>query len=280
MDSDSSIIEHFVFSYSKEASGALQAFEAAELVPFFENTSADVLCALIQEMNPQLVLQVFELMEEKRVVLLFEAMQIPLAELLIRMMSVSETEQILSSLSPEKSLHLKRLLKYLKTSVGSYVDQRVFTLHETQTVKEALTQAKRHTSGLEPELFVLTSERKLVGVVHLSKLITELPKKEIRLIMETRLNPISPETPVQSVINHPGWQDHYIMPVVDKLQVFLGAISLATVRKIKIKSDKILEDHSKDTIGALGDLYHIGIAGLLRVATDFKPDTYDGKSGK
>ena len=275
MDSDSTIIEHFIFKYSKEASGALQEFEPAELVPFFENTSADVLCALIQEMNPQLVLQVFELMKKETVIQLFELMKIPLAELLIRMMSVTENEQILSSLSPEKSLHIKRLLKYLKTSVGSYVDQTVFTLNENLIVKEALAQAKRHTSSLEPELFVLTQERKLVGVVNISKLITELPNKEIRSIMETRLNTISPETPIQSVINHPGWQDQYLMPVVDKLQVFLGAISLATVRKIKNKSDKILEDHSKDTIGALGDLYHIGIAGLLRVATDFKSDTDD-----
>jgi hypothetical protein len=67
------------------------------------------------------------------------------------------------------------------------------------------------------------------------------------------------------------------MPVVNSTQDFIGVIRLATVRDIKFKSDKISEDHSKETIGALGDLYHIGLAGLLRVATDFKSDTYDGK---
>lgn len=280
MDSDTILIEQFILNFGKEASGALEGFEPAELLPFFENTSADVLLVLIQEMNPQVVLQVLELMEEKRLILLFEAMKLPLAELLIRMMSDSEAQKILGSLSPEKSIHIRRLLKYLKTSVGAYADQSVFTLYETLSVKEALAQAKRHKSSLDPELFVLTPERKLVGVVNISKLITELPIKEIGSIMETSPNTISPETPIQSLINHPGWQDQYVMPVVDNAQVFLGAINLATVRKIKIMSDKISNDHSKDTIGALGDLYHIGIAGLLRVATDFKSDTYDGKSGK
>lgn len=277
MDSDSIFIEQFILKHSKEASKALEKFEPDELLPFFENNSVAVVLSLVQEMNPQMVLQVFKLLKEETAVRLFEAMKIPLAELFIRMMPVSEGEKVLNSLSQEKSLHIRRLLKYLKTSVGSYVDQTVFTLNENLTVKEGLAQAKRHASSLEPELFVLTSERKLVGVIKLSNLITELPKKEIRAIMETSLNTIAPEAPLQSVLNHHGWLDHYVMPVVDTSQVFLGVISLATVRKVTIISDNTLKDHSKDTIGALGDLYQIGIAGLLRVATDFKSDTYDGK---
>lgn len=277
MDSDSFIIEQFILKYSKEASKALEKFEPDELLSFFENSSVAVVLALVQEMNPMIVLQVFKLMKEETAAELFEAMKIPLAELLIRMMPVSEAEQVLSSLSPQKSLHIRRLLKYLKSSVGSYVDQTVFTLNENLIVKEALAQAKRHNSSLEPELFVLSPERKLVGAIKLSKLITELPKKEIRSIMETNIGTIAPETPIQSVLNHPGWQDRYVMPVVDISQVFLGVINLATVRKIKINSDSILKDHSKDTIGALGDLYQIGIAGLLKVATDFKSDTYNGE---
>lgn len=277
MESDSIIIEQFILKYSKEASKTLEKFEPDELLPFFENSSVDVVLPLVQEMNPQIVLQVLKLMKEETAVRLFEAMKIPLAELFIRMMPVSEAEQVLSSLSPEKSLHIKRLLKYLKTAVGSYVDQTVFTLNENLIVKEALAQAKKHNSSLGPELFVLNPERKLVGLIKLSKLITELPKKEIRSILETRLDTIAPETPIQSVLNHPGWQNQYLMPVVDKSQVFLGVINLATVRKIKIKSDKILKDHSQDAIGALGDLYQIGIAGLLRVATDFKSETYNGE---
>jgi Mg/Co/Ni transporter MgtE len=263
--------------YSKEASTALEKFDPEELLPFFERSSVDVMLALVQEMNPQTVLQLFKLMKKETVAGLFETMKISLAELLIRMMTVSEAEQVISSLSPEKALHIKRLLKYLKTSVGSYVDQTVFTLNENLIVKEALAQAKRHFASLEPELFVLSPERKLVGVVKLSKLISELSKKEIRSIMETNIDTIAPETTIQTVLDHPGWQDQYLMPVVDSSQVFLGVIRLATVRKIKINSDKILKDHSKDTIGALGDLYQIGLAGLLRVATDFKSDTYNGE---
>lgn len=275
MDTDAIIIEQFVLKHGKEASGALEKFEPEELLPFFENTSVDVLLALLQEMNPQIALQLIKLLKKETVVPLFEAMLISHAELFIRMMSESEAEQILGSLSPEKAIHIRRLLKYLKTSVGSHVNQTVFTLNETLTVKDALAQAKRHKFNLEPELFVLSSERKLLGVVKISKLITESPKKEIRSIMEPSLNTIAPETTIQSVLNHPGWQDQYIMPVLDHSHVFLGVISLATVRKIKNQSAKALEDHSKNTIGALGDLYQIGIAGLLSVARDIKPDTND-----
>ena len=76
------------------------------------------------------------------------------------------------------------MLKYPENSVGSHMDPTVLTLSDGMTVKEALAEAKRHKNKISPDLFVLTSDRRLAGVINLSDLISEDPENEIRLIYE------------------------------------------------------------------------------------------------
>ena len=58
------------------------------------------------------------------------------------------------------------------------------------------------------------------------------------------------------------------MPVVDNTSLFLGVIKLETIRSILAPSEKRREGLGDDAISALGELYQIGLAGLLKSATD------------
>ena len=88
--------------------------------------------------------------------------------------------------------------------------------------------------------------------------------------MNNKIITIPPETPVQSVLSHQEWTDYYALPVVDQTSVFLGAIRLETIRSILVDSDKRKEELGQTAISALGELYQIGLAGLLKSATDLR----------
>ena len=270
MDTDAIIIKRFIKEHGKEAARALENIEPDKLAAFFNDFSDELSLEVIPLMNPHLMSTVFELMQQEKVVQLFESLEIHYTVLSVRMMNEDLAEKILNTLSSEKSTFIRRLLKYLENSVGSYMDPTVLTLSDRMTVKEALAEAKRHKKKISPDLFVLTSDRRITGVINLSDLITEDPENEIRLIMNTKIITIPPETPVQSILNHQEWMDYYSLPVVDKTSVFLGAIRLETIRSILVKSDKRMEDLGQTAINALGELYQIGLAGLLKSATDLK----------
>ena len=273
MTTGQNLINHFITGHRKEAAIALEKFEPEELVAYFNDTPVEMLVAVIPGINPQLMLNVFDLMEQEQVVPIMESMNPKQAEILIRMMDDSRAEQILSKLSSDKSLHIRRLLTYMKNWAGSLVEQTSFTLYEEVTIKEALTQVKRHKSSIEPNLFVLSQDQTLRGMVLLSDLIRGNPAKLVTQIMTKEPTFISQETPVQSILDHPAWKEQYLLPVVDNSMVFLGAIRLETIRKIQIKSAKTEQDQNLEAINALGDLYQIGLAGLLKVATQFNPSS-------
>jgi magnesium transporter len=270
MDTDVIIIKQFIKEYGNEAARALENIEPDKLAAFFNDISDELSLQVIPLMNPHIMSTVFELMQQEKVIQLLEALEIHYAVLSVRMMNEALAEKILNILSSEKSTLIRRLLKYLENTVGSYMDPAVLTLSDRMTVKEALAEAKRHKKKISPDLFVLTSDRRFAGVINLSDLIAVDPEKEIRLIMNNTIITIPPDTPVQSILRHHEWMDYYALPVVDQTSVFLGAIRLETIRSILVDSDKRKEDLGQTAINALGELYQIGLAGLLKSATDIK----------
>jgi magnesium transporter len=270
MNTDAIIIEQFILEHGKEAARALENFEPEKLAAFFNETSDELLKEVIPLMNPQLMSAVFESMHQDKVVQLFEALEIHYTVLSIRMMNEDLAEKILNTLSSEKSILISRLRKYPENSVGSLMDTTVSTLSDGLTVKEALAEVQRYKEKISPNLFVLTSNRRLAGVINLSDLISEDPQNEIKRIMNNTVITFPPETPVQSILNHQEWTDYYTLPVVDQTSVFLGVIRLETIRSILINTGKKKEDPDQAAIRALGELYQIGLAGLLKSATDIK----------
>ena len=158
----------------------------------------------------------------------------------------------------------------VKDSIGSFIDPAVFTLTDHMTVQDALKEARKYKNKIEPNLFVLTLDRKLRGFINVSDLISENPESEINAIMNTRISALHPETPVRSVLTRQEWSKLGSMPVVDSASVFLGVIKLESVRSILAPSKKGKEDPGEDTISALGKLYQIGLAGLPKSATDLR----------
>jgi Mg/Co/Ni transporter MgtE len=179
-------------------------------------------------------------------------------------------EEVLNTLSAETSDAIRLMLKYLEHTVGSHIDLTALTLTDSMTVKEALEETKRYKKKIQPNLFVLSPNRKLVGVVNIQDLIREKPGREIQSIMNTNIAALHPETPIKSILTRREWNEFYSLPVVDKNSVFLGVIKLETVRSLLSSKGKVKEGSSEDAISALGELYHIGLAGLLNSATELR----------
>ena len=155
------------------------------------------------------------------------------------------------------------------------MDPHVYTLTDNLTVKEAMASLRKHKGQIPPQLFVIDSDRKLRGVLSLSDLITGKPGNDIRQIMKTTFTTLSPDTPVQSLTGHPQWLELHALPVVDQSSLFLGAISLETIRSVVIQPGNTGEEMGQLAMSALGELYRLGLAGLLRSAID--PETQTRK---
>lgn len=270
MNTDSILIEQFIQEHSKVAARALEDLEAEKRAGFFNESPKKWLLKLLPNMNAQGMSEVFEKMNPERLVSLLESMELVHTIASIRMMKQDLAESMLNKLSEDKSASVKKVLNYMDHSVGAHMDAHVFTLTDILTVKDAMAHLKKHSGQISPQLFVLDSDRKFVGVVSLSDLLTEKPGNVIRGLLKTGLTTLSPDTPLQSLISHPQWLEFHALPVVDQTSLFLGAIHLETIRSIVVEPGNTGEEVGQLAMSALGELYRLGLAGLLRSAIDLE----------
>ncbi len=268
MKSDSILIKEFMLENSKAAARALEEVEPEKLAGFFNDTPLNWLLGVFPHMNPNVILKVFEGMDRQKLVQLLESMQMNHLVVSIRMMNENLAEEMLNALSAEKSAAVKGLLHYFDDTLGAHMDVGVLTLQENLSVKEALELIKKQKDEVPPELYIVREDRSLLGLISLSALIVADKGQEIRSMMRTDLNTLSPETPLQAVLTNQDWKKFYTLPVVDKDSLLLGVIKLETIRSILLHSGSRAEETGQLTINALGELYRLGLAGLLRTAAD------------
>ncbi len=273
MNSETILLQRFLQEHSPVAARKLEDLGADKLVGFFNDTPAEWLLDVVPLMNPQIISVVFERMNQEKLVLLFEYMELKLSVVLLRNLNEDLSEILLNRLSREKADSIRSLLIYLDHTVGAHMDRVAFTLTENLTIKEALTVIKKNKKGIQAHLFVINSDRKLVGILALSDLIIGDPDTEIKTVMITKFTTLSPETPIQSVLSQPEWHSLHPLPVVDYTSMLLGVISMESIRSILARSDTRVEDMGQMTVSALGDLYRLGLAGLLRSATEVRDST-------
>lgn len=270
MNSDTLIINQFFKEHPKDAAKALEELEPLQLAGFFNASALEVSLGIIPRMDPHLMVEVYKEMDRKITIRLFESLELHHAVLSIRIMPEEFADSILSELTEGKSNEVKKLVQYLDHSVGSHMDPSVLTLVENQKVEDALGIIKKFKRKVQSQLFVLSRERKLSGFLLVSDLITAGSDSEIKSIMSTKITALSPETPIQAILSHPEWANYYALPVVDNHSIFLGAIKLESIRSIQVKSSFKGEESGQATVNALGELYRIGLTGLLRTAAEMK----------
>jgi hypothetical protein len=76
---------------------------------------------------------------------------------------------------------------------------------------------------------------------------------------------LSAEAPLESVFVHPGWREFDALPVVDRDRRFLGVIRHRRMRQLVEQSRSLTDEgQAVRTVLALGEIYWLGLCGLLQ----------------
>jgi hypothetical protein len=71
-------------------------------------------------------------------------------------------------------------------------------------------------------------------------------------------------TPAAAVRTHPGWSSFHAMPVTDDAGHLVGAIRYQTIRRLESAVDDTRgARNTSETVGALGELFQLGMAGFV-----------------
>ena len=154
----------------------------------------------------------------------------------LREVGSEKAESLLSLMEDDEAQDVRRLMEYEDFSAGGMMTTDPVILATDSTVADALAavRQKELAPASAAQVFVCrapleTPTGRLVGVVHVQRLLREPPALTLGLVAERETNAISPETHLNEVVKHLANYNLIAAPVVDENERLLGAVTVDDV---------------------------------------------------
>lgn len=154
----------------------------------------------------------------------------------LREVGSEKAESLLSLMEDDEAQDVRRLMEYEDFSAGGMMTTDPVILATTSTVAEALAAVRQKdlAPALAAQVFVCrapleTPTGRLVGVVHVQRLLREAPALNLGDVAEKETNAITPETSLNDVVKHLANYNLISAPVVDENERLLGAVTVDDV---------------------------------------------------
>jgi magnesium transporter len=193
------------------------------------------------------------------------AMPIDLAASLLRRVEPPVVTRILTALPNERSRSLGALLAHEPLAAGGVMDPEVFTLPLAISVAAARDLMASNAEHLYYYVYVVNADHRLVGVLDIAELLQADGHAPLRTVVPLHVTWLSADAPLASVFAHPGWRTFDALPVVDHDGRFLGVLRHRRMRQLQEEDMPASgDDRAVRTVMALGEVYWLGLCGLLQ----------------
>ncbi len=158
----------------------------------------------------------------------------------------ARAEDILQKLDEKKAQEIRNLLAYTPETAGAIMTKELISIASSSTVEDVLELLRDKAPGAEIiyYLYVVDSDRKLVGVASLRDLIIASPTALIEDIMSTRVVSVPEDMDQEDVGRLIKKYDFLAAPVVSKQNHLLGIVTVDDIMDI-------LEDEATEDFGEI-----------------------------
>ena len=155
-----------------------------------------------------------------------------------------DAREVLDGLDKEEALEVKKLLAYPEDVAGGKMQVELIAVDKDATVQRAIEEVRAGAKAQDIEgisnIFVVDSERRLVGVLPLDKLILAAPEVRIGDIADMEPHKVETGLDQEEVARIFQRHDLLSMPVVDHDNRLVGRITVDDV--VDVIEEEIFED--------------------------------------
>jgi len=264
MRNDYKLLISFVTNHTTLVADLLEEYSEMEVASFLNSVSDDIAIVLIQAMDKFKAAKSFESLDKQKRINVLLKLSFPVCEILMRLIRVDLQTEILNSLPIELAKPLRKVLSFNQNLAGAHINPFALTLNENITVNQSIKKIKKENNVIDSHLNIVNNNQMLVGNIELKKLISAKGNVILNTIMDSNPPKILATVLTSKVMKNPGWDQGYTeLPVVNSEGIYMGTISKKVINIIENKQ----EDQKTPlyhTGAALGELYQIGLSGILR----------------
>ncbi len=196
----------------------------------------ELLADVLEELPEDQQVELLNGLEDDRAADVLEAMAPDDAADLLGELAPAEAERLLGLMEPEEAGPVRQLLAYSDDTAGGLMTSEPVVLGPSTTVAEALAAVRNPdlSPALAAQVYVVrppydTPTGRYLGTAHFQRLLREPPSSLVSAVVDTDVDPLAPECPLQEVTRHLASYNMVAVPIVDSEQRLLGAVTVDDV---------------------------------------------------
>lgn len=262
MENTLTLAHQFAQQHPMDAVRVLERRPPEELVPFLEKAPAQVALALFNLMDINIGARCLEQATTHLATTMVAQLPLERAVVLMRRLNDDVRASVLQELPPASAESITPLLRYSENTAGALVNPRILTLPPDINVQEALKRVHAAAKHAAYYLYVVERDQSLSGVVNMRELMSAPDDALISSIMRKGVIYLPATASLDAVFAHPGWLEFHTLPVVDEKGRFVGTLRNKILRQLASQHQGRFQPAQAGA--ALGELYRIGLSGLLQ----------------
>jgi Mg/Co/Ni transporter MgtE len=262
----------FLENKPKAAAALLQELPAEQTVDFLQHIPVDILTPVIDGMTSWPAARALSLLPAELAADILRDLPDSEAETLLRLMSEEQRATVMAHLPASIARDFTRKLVYPLNTVGAWMDISIPNFAMDSSVGHCLDLVKRRQIHLGGIVIVVDYRRHLLGLVEVEKLLTSDDSVQLIELLNTDISPLSPLATLWEVENHEGWTVFPTLPVTDRNNTILGALTHSALRE-GTQSAMVVPDSSAkfSMVAHLSRAFFIAVGGMLQVVSGVGP---------
>jgi len=248
MENKTRIVYHAVQAFLKrdglsKVIDILNTLHPADAADIVENLPDKFKQKIFEKWNPKKSAEAFTEIEDVERKELAKSLKISVISKILEEMSPDNTadllddlnikiaSKILDSINMKKAETIKKLLRHKKHTAGGLMTPEFIAVNDTITVREAIENVQKQAVEAETiyYVYVVNSEKKVVGTLSFKQLITTQPETPVSDVMTRGVIYVKTDTDQEEVARIIAKYDFIALPVMDEAQELVGVITIDDV---------------------------------------------------
>ncbi len=191
------------------------------------------LADVLQELPEHDQVEILAALDKERAADVLEEMDPDDAADLLGELSKPEREELLDLMEPDEAHPVRSLMHYRPGTAGALMTSEPVVLTPDSTIAEALARIREPQlpPAVAAQVFVCrapmqTPTGKYLGLSHFQALLREPPADLIGSIVDSDIDPLTPQTPIADITRRMATYNLVALPVVDDAGRLVGAVTV------------------------------------------------------
>lgn len=187
------------------------------------------------------------------------------AAAILRNASLDVRGRLLKALPEKLQKDFETSLAFPDDTAGAHMSTVILTLTATHNAGDALDLLRRSKSPDADTVFVVDSERKLVGAVSAATLIRFPRDTVLHEIADRAISPVSARATLKSLEDLPAWSDYRALPVISRQGLVIGTLSGRTLTNGLDRQNPSSPLGNASLAASMLDAFHATVFGMTQM---------------